>query len=190
MLSELLKKENYTVEIVTDFTQEFIESVVNMYYPYSTSNNSLSENYSPQRIRHCFAAQRFEHGFVITRYCNDIVLTFGIDDFCGWGVITRYLRHGGGYFVPVAYGVAIPHILSTMSLQIKGLCSTHNINERKIMDVVQDRYRKSGDSSLLESAASLISKIRTVPYNVVYRNTVQSVCTYDTNMIPPFKPVR
>lgn len=190
MLSELLKKENYTVEVVKNFTPSFVEEVVELYRPYSETNKSLAENYSPQRIKHNFASGRFHYGFFVTRFRNTIVLTFGVDEFEGWGVLSRYLRHGGGYFVPVAYGVAIPHALSYLSTDIEGLCSTHNVSQRNIMTTVQSRYKQGGNSTLHVAATSFISKIRTLPYNVMYRNTVQSVCTYDTVMIPPFKPAR
>ena len=190
MLSEFLKKENYTVEVVTDFTPSFIDEITSLYLPYSQTDGGLAENYSPQRIRHNFASGRFHYGFFTTRHLGKIVLTFGVDDFQGWGVITRYLRHGGGYFVPVAYGVAIPYTLTHLSSHIKGLCSTHNVDQRKIMDVVQKRYGEGGTHTLQQAAADLISKIRVLPYSVVYRNTIQSVCTYNTNMIPPFKPAR
>lgn len=180
--------EDYTAEVVTNYTNEFVESIVDLYSQYGSTNNQKSINYTPDRVRHCFHT-RFEHGFYIVKFKGNIVVTFGVDDFQGWGVISRYLRHGdSSFFIPVGHGVGIPFAMQTLKGKIKGLCSTQNKDQKDMMGLIQRRYgNRITDNDLFGAAARLARKVRKLPHDVLYRNTVQEAYVYDSEIDPPFQ---
>ncbi len=178
---------DYTVDIHTSFTPDFIDYVVNLCEPYSRFGKEKQSNYAPNRIRSYFQT-RFEYGFCIVKYRGDVVLTFGLDDFHGWAVVSRYLRHTSNKnFVPFLYGVAIPHIRKSVS-GIKGICITQNVDQRDIVRITMDRFiQPPKNTTLYANAAEQIQQIRQLNGTVEYRGVEQYayyIPLYDE--VPPF----
>lgn len=181
--------EDYSVEIVNDFTPSFIESVVALYQPYSQQGKEKTENYKPHMVRHMFSSGRFRLGFCYVKFKGNIVLTFGIDDFNGWAVVARYLRHtNNSKFVPFLFGVAIPHLQKHFAKQIRGICVTQNIDQRNIVSAILKRFEKTDQqNNIYSSAADQIRRVRQLPVNVIYRGTEQyAFYIPNENDIPPF----
>ena len=187
-LQERWKKENYTVELVTEYSPQFVDKITDLYNEYSIRGNLLRENYEPDKIRHCFASGRFKHGFFITRYLDNIVMTLGVDDFHGWGVISRYVRHSyDNSFVPYGYGVTLPFVATALKGKVIGVCYTQNKTHKDLTAAIQKRYQEGEmGNEMRMAAAESISKMKKLDYDVFYRNTIQTAYIYNTEQIPPF----
>lgn len=187
-LSELWKKENYTVELITVYSPQFVDKITNLYGEYSIRGNLLCENYKPDKIRHCFASGRFKHGFFITRYLDKIVMTLGVDDFHGWGVLSRYVRHSyDNSFVPYGYGITLPFVATVLDGKVIGVCYTQNKTRKDLTTSIQKRYREGEMGNEMRiAAAESISKIKKLSYDVFYRDTIQTAYIYNTTLTPPF----
>lgn len=186
--------EDYEVELIKDYDADFIEMISRQSYKYSISKKELSSNYTHHRFKVAIKNdKRFQHGYCFVKHRNRLVLSFGLDDFQGWGVISRYLRHTDenddtSLFVPIGYGVAFPFVMKNLNDSIVGLCSTQNIKQRDLMGMIFKRYTQYSDrEDMLGAAARLIRRTRKLPYTVWYRNCEQSVFVYNNDLNPPFK---
>lgn len=180
---------DYTVELVTDFTEEFVDYIASICDKRSKEIKELNDNYTSDTIRRCFATGRFAHGFVIVRKGSDVVLTFGIDNFKGWGVIARMLTHkpsGWRYL----WGIVWPVIAEHTKGKVIGICSTHNIGRRDVIATTRKKLlERTATNPLMEMAAEVHKNTKMLGFRVMYRGTVQEVVTYYTDLIPPFDRV-
>lgn len=179
--------EDYTVDIHTKYTPEFVDYVIDLCTPYSMHGKEKQSNYAPNRMRSCFHT-RFQYGFCIVKFKGSVVLTFGLDDFHGWAVVSRYLRHTKeNNFVPFLYGVAIPHIRNTIK-NIKGICITQNTDQRDIVRITMERFKQPLKQTLLYiNAAEQIQQIKQLNGTYEYRG-VQQYAYYIPlcDEVPPF----
>lgn len=186
VLTQYSNLSDYTVEVTHEFTADYIESVVRLCQPYSIVGKTKADNYAPDRIRQMFESGRFGFGFYIVKFKGEVVLTFGVDNFRGWGVITRYLRHTDhSHYVPFICGVGIPFLQSYLKDEVIGLCSTHNVDQRNIAEV-RLKAKPTEIDNIYTVAARTVRKIKRLDHNVLYRSVVQTVYTIDTDLIPPF----
>lgn len=177
---------NYEVVATHDFTPQFVEYIVELYRPFSESDDPKAGNYTPAKMRQYFADGRFAHGFYIVKFKGDVVLAFGVDDFHGWGVVTRYLRFDSEFFIPIGFGVGFPYVLRTQ--KIKGLCSTQNKDQKDLMGMIVRRYSKHrNEDTLFGAAAQMVSQLRKLDYDVLYRGVVQIAYVYGGDQTPPFQ---
>lgn len=192
VLLKWANRDDYTVEVHTSYTHDFIEYVVELYRPYSEGDNLKAENYTPERIRNCFR-QKFEYGFYIVKFKGQIILTFGVDNFEGWAVVTRYLRHGDKslFILPLAHGIGVPFVIKHLGDRVKGVCSTQNKDSKDLMGAVARRYAKFvDDDNMFGDAAKVSRDLNKLPYTVNYRGVEQVVYVYHSKKqadIPPFR---
>ena len=180
---------DYTVEVVTDFTEEFVDYIASICDKRSKEIKELNDNYTSETIRRCFATDRFAHGFFIIKERGDVVITFGIDNFKGWGVLSRLLTHkpGGWRYL---WGIAWPVIAKHTEGKVIGICSTHNIGRRDVITTTRKKLlKRTATNPLKEMAAEVHKNTNMLDFKVVYRGTVQEVVTYYTDLIPPFDRV-
>lgn len=186
--------ENYTVERTTVFTDEYIEYVVDLCKPYSEYGKEKPENYSPETIRRLFKTGRFKHGFFIVKHHGKVVITFGVDDFEGWAVGTRYLRHDNDIhasMAPIGAGVASKFIYDTIGKDVKGFCTTHNLDARNWIDIGRRRYRDRDGDTIYGATAREIKNTKKLDYPFMYRGVVQVGYTYwGTDLVPPFDYIK
>ena len=143
-------------------------------------------------MKYCFDNGRFAHGFYVIKEGDTIVATLGLDNFKGWGVITRYLRHDNDTMVRGMLGLFIYFISQNLNANITGLCSTQNIDQRDLMAVKARLLNKRmerypSNNTIFHATADVMQNCKKLDYNVNYRNTIQEVYTYYTNKIPPFE---
>ena len=180
---------DYTVEIVTDFTEEFINYVVDLYDGRSNEIQELNNNYTAETMRRCFDTGRFNHGFVIIKEGCDVIATLGIDGFRGWGVFSRYLAHKPGK-LRVLLGIMWPKIDQHTKGKVIGLCSTHNTSTRNLVAIARRKILSgSASNPLMAITAEVYKNTKVLDSKVMYRGTVQEVITYYTDLIPPFDRV-
>lgn len=189
MIGDLVS--DYTVEVVYDYTPEFIEYVVDLCDRRSKELKELNDNYTSERIRHCFISGRFKHGFYIVKLQEEVLATFGVDDFCGWGVMCRYLVHKPGKWLYLL-GVSYPFVEHELAGKVIGVCHTQNRDSRKIRDTMVNRLVIRGKCNrdlltTIGAATEVFENTRKLNYEVWYRGTVQEVVTYYTDLIPPFE---
>ena len=165
--------EEYTVELHTSFTPQFVNYVINLCSVYANSGKEKCENYSAPRLRANFDSNRFELGFCIVKRYDDVVVTFGIDKLNDWAVLARYLRHVNTTdFRPVAYGVVFPFL--ERHLKVAGICFTQNLDKRDFFGAGARRFSKQiGNSPIHARAAHQVSKIKSVDGVVLYRGVEQ-----------------
>jgi len=182
--------ENYTVEHTTDFTNDYVDYVIDLCKPYSEYGKINRDNYSAETLKRLFSTGRFEYGFFIIKHCGNVVLTFGIDDFKGWAVGTRYLQHldtPEAPFLPLASGIASPYVKQHLGPKVIGMCTTHNVTTRSIFPARRRLERYTGNN-LFGVAAGEVKLMKEVDYPIFYRGTVQKAVTYwGTDLIPPFE---
>lgn len=177
---------DYEVQEVHDYTPEFIQYVIDLYRPFSESGDPKGYNYTPDKMRQYFQTGRFAHGFYIVKFKGKVVLAFGVDDFDGWGVVTRYLRFDSDFFIPIGFGVGFPYVLRTQ--KIKGLCSTQNKDQKDLMGMILRRYSKHrNENTLFGAAARMVSQVRKLDYDVIYRGVIQTAYIYGSDLTPPFQ---
>ena len=190
MLGDLVS--DYAVEVVYDFTPQFVNYIVNLYDKRSKEIKELNHNYTAERIRDCFERGRFKHGFYIVKMQNEVIATFGVDDFKGWAVLTRYLGHKRDKWLFFA-GVIYTAVQKELKGKVIGICHTQNKSSRKMYDTVADRVisrcknKSYGPQTSIGASAECLKKTKILDYDVMYRGTVQEVVTYDTDLIPPFE---
>lgn len=191
-IDDYLNLNDYQIEIINNYTDDFIDKIINLSKLYHSQSRELSENYSRERLYFAFKrGKRFEYGYCLVKHKGKLVLSFGIDNFEGWGVVARYLRYPDkdddtSLFVPFGYGVAFPYVINNVP-NIKGLCSVQNVTQRDLMGMVFKRYGKHiKENNLLGSASRLINKSRKLPYTVWYRSHEQFVYVYGSIDNPPF----
>ena len=180
---------DYDVEVVYKYDQDFVERIATLARPYSSSDKRTSNNYSPSRLYSALINdKRCEHGFYIVKHKGRVIVCFGVDDFHGWGVISRYLNLSGtSLFIPFGHGVGIPFAIDILGDRVKGICSTQNVDQKDIIDLVRNRYgRRLGEDNLYGSAAALAVTTRKLPYNIWYRNKQQTAFVYCNKEDPPF----
>lgn len=182
---------DYTVTVVYNFTPEFINYVVDLCDCRSKELKELNDNYRSEKIRHCFESGRFKHGFYIIKLHDEILATFGVDDFNGWGVICRYLVHRPGKWLYLL-GVGYLFVERQLTGKVIGICHTQNKDSRKIRDTIANRLvtRNRGNCDLqttIGAATEVFKNTKKINYEVWYRGTVQDVITYYTDLIPPFE---
>jgi hypothetical protein len=184
---------DYEVRIIKDYTESFVNYITDLSFDYANGGHEQSINYTRERFMVAFFNdKRFTHGYCLVEHKGNPILSFGLDDFYGWAVISRYLRYADrqedtSLFVPIGYGVAFPHVISNVK-GIKGLCSTQNVNTRDLMGMIFKRYKRHiGSGDLFGKAAEMITKTRKLPYSVTYRHTIQDVFVYDNENDPPFE---
>jgi hypothetical protein len=183
---------DFTVEIVTDYTDAFVDYIVDLYDSRSESIKELNINYKAETMRRCFKTGRFVHGFVLVKERGILTMTYGIDDFKGWGVFTRFLTHSPNtwkYPFGYEFGVVFPIIEQHVKGRVIGLCSTHNASSRNFVAIIGKRLKKPTTTLLAKLAAEVHMNIKILDYKVKYRSTVQEVLTFNTDLIPPFDPV-
>ncbi len=184
---------DFTVEIVTDYTDAFVDYIVDLYDSRSDSIKELNNNYKAETMKRCFKTGRFAHGFVLVKEQGVLIMTYGIDDFKGWGVFTRLLTHSPSTWKhPYGYefGVVFPIIEQHVKGKVIGLCSTHNVSSRNnTVRICSKRFKKPPTTLLAKLAAEVHKNIKILDYTVRYRSTVQEVVTYNTDLIPPFDRV-
>ena len=186
VLAQYSNLSDYTVEVTREFTADYIEYVVRLCQPYSNECKTKADNYAPDRIRQMFQSGRFGFGFYIVKHKGSVVLTFGVDNFQGWGVITRYLRHTDHlHYVPFICGVGIPFLQTYLKDHVIGLCSTHNVDQRNIAEV-RLKAKPVEIDTIYTVAARTVKTIKRLEKNVLYRSVVQTAYTIDTDLIPPF----
>jgi hypothetical protein len=114
---------------------------------------------------------------------------FGVDEFRGWAVITRFLRLAKtNTMIPFAFGVGIPHAMKELEGQVKGFCSTENNRKTSLIGALVRRFSDHKDTEgIFYQAALTARQINKLPYEVLYRDVRQTVFTYNTTDIPPFK---
>ena len=180
---------DYDVEVHTSYDTTFVEYVVDLCRPFGESNNPKAINYTPEQIRRYFNNGRFAHGFYIVKFKGSIVITFGVDDYKGWGVISRYLRHGdSSFFIPFGHGVGIPFAQERLKTKIVGLCSTHNKDQKDLIKILHKYYSKNiNDNGMFGIAARTAAQVKKIDYDIIYRDTIQTAYTYYTDSIPPFQ---
>ena len=182
--------ENYTVECTTNFTDEYIEYIVDLCKPYSEHGKEKPENYSPETTRRLFKTGRFKHGFFVIKHYDKVVLTFGLDDFKGWAVGTRYLRHDNDInapLTPLAAGIASSYIYDNLRNDIVGLCTAHNIDTRNWVDIGLRKYRNADGDNIYGIAARTCKGAKKIDQPFMYRGVVQTGYTYwGTDLVPPF----
>jgi hypothetical protein len=182
--------KNYTVERTTDFTNDYIDYIIRLCKPYSEQGKINRENYSAETLYRLFKTGRFIHGFFVVKHCSKVVLTFGIDDFKGWAVGTRYLQHldtPKAPFLPLASGIASPYVKQHLGSKVIGLCTTHNVTTRSIFPA-RRRFERYTGNNLFGVAAGEVKLMKEIEYPILYRGTVQKVVTcWGTDLIPPFE---
>lgn len=164
--------EEYTIELHTTYTKEFVDYIVDLCSSYANSGKEKCENYSANRLRANFAT-RFELGFCIIKRGDQVIVTFGIDKFGKWALLARYLRHvNTTEFRPVAYGIVFPFL--EKHLDVDGLCFTQNLDKRDFFGAGARRFsRLKGNSPLHERAVQQVSRIKSVDGVVLYRGVQQ-----------------
>ena len=183
---------DYTVEVTHNFTPEYIDYIIALCTDYGNTGKEIKINYTEDRLRHNFTSGRFAHGFYVIKCKEKVVLTFGVDEFKGWGVIARLLRHNTkGFLIPVLGGVGLPFLYKHLEGKIKGLCWTHNVGARDVGAILAKRLQKTMPApigSVIATAANL-NNIKKLDYNIWYRNTIQEAYTFEPIAIPPFDRV-
>lgn len=188
-LSDYSDLNDYTVQVYTKYDIAFVEFVVDLCRPFSESNKPKAINYAPEQIRRYFNNGRFAHGFYIVKFRGSIVVTFGVDDYKGWGVISRYLRHGNSsFFIPFGHGVGIPFAHEHLKNKIVGLCSTQNKDQKDLIGILHKYYSKNiEDDGMFGVAARTAAQVKKINYDIIYRDTLQTAYTYYTDLTPPFQ---
>lgn len=186
--------EDYSIERTTDFTNDYIEYIVDLCKPYSEHGKEKPENYTPETITRLFKTGRFKNGFFVIKHLGKVVLTFGVDDFKGWAVGTRYLRHDNDInapMTPLAAGVASKYIYDNMRNDIVGLCTTHNIDARNWIEIGKRKYRDVDGDDIYGITARESRNTKKLDYPFMYRGVVQIGYTYwGTDLIPPFDYIK
>ena len=186
-----INPNNYTLEVSRTFDKEFVDRVVEIYKQYAQTGKSNPENYSEERVRWNFKT-RFEHGFYIVRCKDEVLLTFGIDDFKGWGVVSRYLKQPYFIYMPVCMGYGFPEAIKHLGDEIKGLCCTHNIehNTNRTMlstGIVKfSKLENKARGGIYETAYHLATKTSRIETPIMYRGVVQVGYTFSGDQVPPF----
>lgn len=190
MLGDLVS--DYTVEVVYNFTPEVIDYVVDLCDRRSKELRELGDNYTAERLRACFEEDRFKYGFYIVKLQDEVVATFGIGDFRGWAVITRYIVHKPGKWLFIG-GAVFPFIQKELEGKVIGICHTQNKDSRKMRNIMAERLlvRNSGKEydplTAKGATVEFLKHTKKLDYDVWYRGTVQEVVTYYTDLIPPFE---
>jgi len=183
---------DYTVEATHIFTPDYVDYIVTLCKDYSNTGKEIKINYTEDRLRHNFTSGRFAHGFYVIKCKGKVVLTFGVDEFKGWGVVARLLKHNTvGFLMPVLGGVGLPFLYKHLEGKIEGLCWTHNVGARDVGAILAKRSQTTAPAapgSVLAMAASR-NRIRKLNYNVWYRNMIQEAYTFEPIATPPFDRV-
>lgn len=189
---ESVLASDYSVEVTRKFTPDYIDYISQLYAAKSTTLKEKGENYTEEKMRVCFKSGRFTHGFYIVKCKGELIWTFGVDDYCGWGVVSRMLRHNSSFaLLPVMGAVAIPFILEYLKEEIIGLCGTQNVDKRDLFE--RGLARRMRLASRMEEDPNNIftlashTKYTKLDYDVFYRNTRQQVYVINTKKIPPFE---
>lgn len=189
---ESVLASDYSVEVTRKFTPDYINYISELYAAKSTTLKEKGENYTEEKIRVCFKSGRFTHGFYNVKCKDKLIWTFGVDDYCGWGVVSRMLRHNSSFtLLPVMGGVALPFVLKYLKEHIVGLCATQNVGKRDLFGGSLARNlrlasRMEEDSNNIFTLASRVEHTK-LDYDVFYRNTRQQVYVINTKKIPPFE---
>ena len=185
---------DYTVEIVHDFTPDFIKYVVGLYDKRSKELKELNDNYTAEKIQICFKDGRFKHGFYLIKLQGEVIATLGVGEFRGWAVLTRYLVLKPGRWLFLA-GVMFAAVQKEVEGKVIGICHTQNKNSRKISNIITEKllvkrgYKEYDPLTTIGATAEFFKHTKKLDYDVMYRGTVQEVVTYYTDLIPPFDRV-
>jgi hypothetical protein len=177
---------DYTVEFSHEFDSSYIDYIVRLCEPYSVTGKAKPDNYAPERLKQMFTGGRFQHGFYVVKHRGNAVLTFGVDDFEGWGVLTRYLRHTNhNHFIPFVCGIGIPFLKEHLKNQTVALCWTQNLDQKSLADA-RHRFQVGTEDNIYSVAANTAKSIKQLDFNVMYRSVIQTAYTIDTELTPPF----
>jgi hypothetical protein len=182
--------DDYSVEVVDYFDEEFVDRLYSLTESYYLSDRQKAINYSRERLSSALLVDlRFEFGFYLVKHKENVVACFGIDNFCNWGVISRYINISNTpFFIPFGHGVGFPFAANHLKGEIIGLCSTQNLDQKDIMNLINKRYARHIDcDNMFGQAARLTLKTRMLPHTVWYRQCEQDVFVYDNDVDPPFE---
>lgn len=188
---------NYTIELTHDYTREYVDYVCRLCDFRSKTLSEKNDNYSYERMKYCFDVGRFAHGFYIIKCKGVVVCTGGVDDFKGWAVGTRYLRHNNdtNNLLPLRWFLGTI-IHEHLDKKIIGFCTTQNLDQRNVIGLnekMQERTKRRaeqyGPDSIFAAAIDVNNNTKKMNFPILYRNTVQEVYTYYTDKIPPFERV-
>lgn len=184
---------DYTIEATHIFTPKYVDYISNLCDIRSKELKEKGENYTYERIHACFDNGRFAHGFYVVKCHDDIVLTFGVDEFEGWGVGTRYLRYNTHNRLFPLSGLMWTFLNNHLRDEVEGLCIAQNVNQRSLQLLPHRRFAtgrslpKTAEPNIFEAAIEVANNTKKLEYPVRYRGTVQEVYTYYTDKIPPFE---
>lgn len=189
---ESMFASDYSVEVTRNFTSEYINYISTLYGTKCSRVKEKSENYTKERMKFNFESGRFTHGFYIVKCKEQIVWTFGVDDFCNWGVVCRLLKHNSSSSLfPVIGAIAMPFVCEYLKDDVVGICGTQNIDKRNLFE--RGIARRSRVAERMQEDPNNIftlvshTKYTKLDYDVFYRNTRQQVYLVNTKKIPPFE---
>jgi hypothetical protein len=185
--------DKFDVELITEYTPQFIQYIIDICEPYSKYGKDKKDLYAPERIKHCFYSGRFRYGFCIVKYDKEIVATVGIDDFNGWASMSRYLRHARtGVLEPIFLGVCVTFAIDQFNNKVKGVCWTQNFDKRDLVGLLLQRFAKpQNDQKLYVMAANVVSKTIRIKNPVFYRGVEQEGFYIPfKNELPPFDIIK
>ena len=173
--------KNYTVE---HFDRENTEAL-----SWLASYGSKSDNYSMYKLRFLIDSNRLTLGIFVIKHHDIPVAIFGVDEFRGWAVITRFLRLAKtNTMIPFMFGVGIPFLLKHLGNKVQGICSTENNRKSSLVEALQKRFIDHKDvDGIFYEASQTAKQIRKLPCDVMYRDVRQTAFTYHTTLQPPFR---